>query len=71
MIVELNLREEYSYTILSSGSVPSQTTWRKLDQSEHMGGKGLGMNGTHRQHGVLGLYGRGLILNRFQRIWKI
>lgn len=60
VIVELNLREEYSYTILSSGSVPSQTVWRKLDQSEHMGGKGLGMNGTHRQHGVLGLYGSGI-----------
>ena len=27
---------------------------------EHMGGKGLGMNGTHRQHGVLGLYGTGV-----------
>ena len=60
VIVELNLRDNYSYTLLSSGGIQSKKVWRKLANSEHMGGKGLGMNGTHRQHGVLGLYGKGV-----------
>ena len=57
VILELNLREEYSYTLLSSGMANEGQTWRTLSSHEHMGGKGLGMNGTHRQHGVLCLYG--------------
>jgi predicted AlkP superfamily phosphohydrolase/phosphomutase len=57
VILELNLREEYSYTLLSSGMAKEGQTWRTLSSHEHMGGKGLGMNGTHRQHGVLCLYG--------------
>ena len=60
VIVELNLRENYSYTLLPSARVPKGTTWRQLEPSEYPGGKGLGMNGTHRQHGVLALWGDGV-----------
>ena len=61
VVVELNLREGYSYTLLPSLRVPQGTTWRKLEPHEYVGGKGLGMNGTHRQHGILGLWGRGVV----------
>lgn len=47
----------YSYTLLPSTRVARGTTWRKLDPDEHVGGKGLGMNGAHRQHGVLAITG--------------
>ncbi len=60
VIVELNLRDGYSYTLLPSARVQKGTTWRRLEPSEYPGGKGLGMNGTHRQHGVLALWGEGV-----------
>lgn len=60
LVLELNLREDYSYTLLSSGEVEKGTLWRRLKPEEYVGGKGLGMNGSHRQHGVLCLYGEGL-----------
>jgi len=60
IIIELNLRDGYSYTLLPSARVPKGTTWRKLEPEEYPGGKGLGMNGTHRQFGVLGLWGAGV-----------
>lgn len=47
----------YSYTLLPSTRVAAGTTWRKLEREEHVGGKGLGMNGAHRQHGVLAITG--------------
>ncbi len=60
VIIELNLRDGYSYTLLPSARVPKGTTWRMLEPHEYPGGKGLGMNGTHRQHGVLSLWGEGV-----------
>jgi len=53
LIVELNLREGYSYTLLPSVRAEKGQTFRKLLPDEFQGGKGLGMNGSHRQHGVL------------------
>ena len=60
VIIELNLRDDYSYTLLPSLRVPTGTTWRKLEPAEYVGGKGLGMNGTHRQYGLLSLWGSGV-----------
>lgn len=53
LILELNLREGYSYTLLPSIRAGKQETWRRLSPDEYQGGKGLGMNGSHRQFGVL------------------
>ncbi len=50
----------YSYTLLPSTRVAEGTTWRALGESEQPGGKGLGMNGAHRQHGILALSGPGV-----------
>ena len=61
VILELNLRDNYSYTLLPSLRVSAGTTWRKLEPSEYVGGKGLGMNGTHRQFGLLSLWGRDVV----------
>jgi predicted AlkP superfamily phosphohydrolase/phosphomutase len=60
IIIDLELRDGYSYTLLPSARVPKGTTWRILEPHEYPGGKGLGMNGTHRQHGVLALWGEGV-----------
>ena len=60
LILEMNLRDGYSYTLLPSQRARVGSTWRTLENSEHVGGKGLGMNGSHRQHGVLILSGSGL-----------
>ncbi len=60
LIVELALRDGYTYTLLPSARAKAGETWRHLDPSEYPGGKGLGMNGTHRQHGVLALWGKGV-----------
>ena len=38
-------------------SIRSDQSWRLLHPYEYSGGKGLGMNGTHRQHGVFLIYG--------------
>ena len=66
LIVTLNergvgaLSDGFSYTLLPSGRVPSGVTYRKLDTDELIGGKGRGMNGSHRQYGVLIINGRGV-----------
>jgi len=60
LIIELALRDNYSYTLLPSARAQPGETWRLLNEDEHAGGKGLGMNGTHRQHGVLALWGKGV-----------
>lgn len=57
LILELALRGGYSVTVLPSSRVSPGTVWRRLLPAEHVGGKGLGMNGSHRQHGVLILNG--------------
>jgi predicted AlkP superfamily phosphohydrolase/phosphomutase len=57
LVLELALRDGYSTTLLPSGRVSAGTTWRRLTPAEYVGGKGLGMNGSHRQHGVLILHG--------------
>ena len=58
LILELNLRDGYTYTMLPSVRAANNTTWRKLNPDEFQGGKGLGMNGSHRQFGVLILSGK-------------
>jgi len=60
LVLELNLRDGYSYTLLPSARVPAGQLWRRLKPEEHVGGKGLGMNGSHRQHGLLLLWGQGV-----------
>ena len=77
VILELNLRDNYSYTLLPSSRSRKGETWRKLNPEELMGGKGFGMNGSHRQHGVLLLAGEGIRpsnesdLNRIPRMQDI
>lgn len=61
LVIELNMVDGYTYTLLPSARVPAGQTWRQLQTSEHTGGKGMGMNGTHRQHGVLVLWGKGVL----------
>lgn len=60
LVLELALREGYSYTLLPSARAAAGQTFRVLDPQEHVGGKGLGMNGSHRQHGVMLLQGSGV-----------
>ena len=57
LVLTLALSPGGSYTLLPSTRVPRGTLWRRLEPREHAGGKGLGMNGAHRQHGVLLLNG--------------
>ena len=60
LILELNLRDKYSYTLLPSQRAKRGQNWRRLRPKEFVGGKGLGMNGSHRQHGILILSGEGI-----------
>jgi predicted AlkP superfamily phosphohydrolase/phosphomutase len=60
LVLELHEVEGYTYTLLPSARVPKGCTWRKIEKEEHAGGKGKGMNGSHRQHGVLVLWGAGV-----------
>ena len=57
LILELNLRDGYTYTLLPSVRAEDNQTWRRFTPEEYQGGKGLGMNGSHRQFGVLILSG--------------
>ena len=52
LILELNLRDGYTYTLLPSIRAQDNQTWRRFKPTEYQGGKGLGMNGSHRQFGV-------------------
>lgn len=63
LILELNIPEGYTYTLLPSKRAQAGQHWRHFKPAEYPGGKGLGMNGTHRQHGVLLLSGTGLATN--------
>ena len=54
------LSDGFSYTLLPSGRVSAGTTFRKLEGDELVGGKGRGMNGSHRQQGVLVVNGCGV-----------
>ena len=60
LVIELSQREGYTYTLLPSARSQPGQTWREIEPHEYPGGKGLGMNGTHRQHGVLALWGSGV-----------
>lgn len=60
LVLTLALRDNYTYTLLPSARAAAGQTWRVFAEHEHVGGKGLGMNGTHRQHGVLLLQGAGV-----------
>ena len=61
IVMELNTRDGYTYTLLPSMRAAPGQTWRRFAPHEHVGGKGLGMNGTHRQHGMLLLWGAGVV----------
>jgi predicted AlkP superfamily phosphohydrolase/phosphomutase len=58
LLLELALRDGYSTSCLRSGG-PGPAL-RCLDRAEHGGGKGKGMNGTHRRDGLLVLAGCGV-----------
>lgn len=60
LVLTLALRDNYTYTLLPSARASRGQTWREFTEEEYVGGKGLGMNGTHRQHGVLLLHGAGI-----------
>jgi len=60
LVLDLALREDYSYTLLPSGRVSPGTTWRRLSPEERHGGKGFGMPGSHRGDGFLFLWGEGV-----------
>ncbi len=60
LVLDLALRENYSYTLLPSGRVAEGTTWRRLAPEERHGGKGFGMPGSHRSDGFLFLWGDGV-----------
>jgi predicted AlkP superfamily phosphohydrolase/phosphomutase len=66
LVLTLALRDGYSVTTLPSSRVPAGTTWRRLEPREFAGGKGLGTNGSHRQHGVLVMHGRGAPAGRVE-----
>ena len=57
IILQLRLRNGYTDTLLPSVRAHAGQTWRIFHPSEYQGGKGLGMNGTHRQFGILLLGG--------------
>ena len=71
IVLELDLREGYSYTLLSSnGDGPD---WKKLGSEELQGAKGVGMNGSHRQQGILIWQGKGVPQGRHSmcQMWDI
>lgn len=60
VVLILAERDGYTYTLIPSVRAKKGQTWRKLKASELLGGKGLGMNGSHRQHGILVIWGQGI-----------
>ena len=71
LILELEEREGYTYTLLPSNR--SKKMWRVLQKHEFSGGKGLGMNGTHRQKGIFLMYGKNIPIMEVQdtQMWDI
>jgi predicted AlkP superfamily phosphohydrolase/phosphomutase len=57
LYLDLAQPDGYSLTALPSARVAPGVLGRRLEPAEWAGGKGLGMNGTHRPDGVLGLAG--------------
>lgn len=70
VILILAEREGYTYTLLPSARSMKGKTWRKLEKEELLGGKGLGMNGSHRQHGILLIWGKEIQQGINQHILK-
>jgi predicted AlkP superfamily phosphohydrolase/phosphomutase len=62
LVLELSEPQDYSWTVLPSVRVERGTTHRRLATSELMGGKGFGMNGSHRPQGVLVLHGKAYVV---------
>jgi predicted AlkP superfamily phosphohydrolase/phosphomutase len=58
LLLELALRDGYSTSCLRSGG-PGPAL-RRLEAGEHGGGKGKGMNGTHRRDGLVVFAGGGV-----------
>ncbi len=73
LVLELNLREGYSYTLLPSARACRGQTWERLEGDALHGAKGTGMNGSHRQYGVLLVAGDGIASRRLgeAQMWDI
>ena len=73
VIVELNLRNGYSYTLLPSQSASIEQTWRRLEGEALQGAKGMGMAGSHRSEGMLLIAGDGVESGRLNQacMWDI
>lgn len=52
IVLELSLESGYSYNVLPSRTQSGGSPFRRLDESELIGSKGKGMNGSHRSEGV-------------------
>ncbi len=59
IVLDLALPGGYSYTCLASAH-GTRPAIRKLEQEEFAGGRGRGLNGTHRRHGLFVLAGGGV-----------
>lgn len=51
LVVELALEGGYSTTVRRCGGRPGPSVWR-IGPADHAGSKAVGMNGTHRVHGL-------------------
>ena len=60
VILELAKRDDYTYTLLPSVRAKKGEVWKRLEKEDLLGGKGSGMNGSHRQHGILLICGAGI-----------
>jgi predicted AlkP superfamily phosphohydrolase/phosphomutase len=59
IVLDLNLPDGYSYSCLSSAG-GRQPAVRRLDPAEFAGGRGRGLNGTHRRSGLFVVAGGGV-----------
>jgi predicted AlkP superfamily phosphohydrolase/phosphomutase len=60
IVLETSLESGYSYNVLPSRSGESTSPVRHLGETELVGSKGRGMNGSHRQEGIFVLAGPGI-----------
>jgi len=59
LVLELNLDRGYSYACLPTRAGADGPIIGRIPDGDRLGAKGKGMNGTHRQHGILLLSGEG------------
>ena len=53
LLLDFHLRDGYSVSCLRSTAPRGARSGRMIDRTEHVGGKGGGMNGAHRRDGTL------------------